>query len=235
MNQDERTFGSITATTLLDVWERGYSHSPLKRGLLLLSLAFPEEPFDLLAQISIGDRDRALIALRQRMFGPLVQSLNACPNCGERFEVELDLRSLPASESTTLLRIEHQTGERLWKFRLPCSGDLLRIQNQTAIGETDAGSKRRNVLAACLVDGEKSAVIAELPKETVDELSRRMAEADPSCSVAFDLSCEHCQRDWGVEFDIVSFLWAEIDGLSRRLMVEVHRLARAYGWGNGRS
>ena len=45
-----------------------------------------------------------------------------------------------------------------------------------------------------------------------------------------DLECSACGRRWQVVLDIESFLWTKFGGLARRLLREVHALARAYGW-----
>ena len=38
------------------------------------------------------------------------------------------------------------------------------------------------------------------------------------------------RRSWAVMFDVVSFFWSEICVQAKRLLREVHTLARAYGW-----
>jgi len=45
-----------------------------------------------------------------------------------------------------------------------------------------------------------------------------------------ELSCPVCRQNWRLSFDIGAFLWAEINSLAKRLLREVHTLARAYGW-----
>jgi hypothetical protein len=64
----------------------------------------------------------------------------------------------------------------------------------------------------------------------VDAVIARMAEADPQADVQLDLSCPACRHRWLAVFDIVSFLWSEIDASARRTLQDVHRLATAYGW-----
>jgi hypothetical protein len=57
-----------------------------------------------------------------------------------------------------------------------------------------------------------------------------MEELDPAASINLSLGCEDCGHHWLADFNIGSLLWDEIDGCARALLVEVHNLARAYGW-----
>ncbi len=57
-----------------------------------------------------------------------------------------------------------------------------------------------------------------------------MAEADPLADARLALSCPACGRPWEAAFDVVAFLWGELDAWARRTFAEVHALASAYGW-----
>jgi hypothetical protein len=57
-----------------------------------------------------------------------------------------------------------------------------------------------------------------------------MAECDPQAEVLLDLACPACDHRWPLLFDATAYLWAEIAVHARRLLREVHLLARAYGW-----
>jgi len=224
--------GAVSSATLLDVWEQGYSCSPVTQGLLLLRLAWPDQTPQALQHLSIGDRDRVLFSLRRQMFGSTIHSLSVCPDCAHALEIEFDLGPLFDADTTTNTRIHHQQGETVWSLRLPNSGDLLELQPtlaQTGV-PVDALTTQRTLLAACLITPEESSLIQELSEEQVSELSAQMAEADPLCDLSLPVECESCQTAWDSPFDIVSFLWTEIDRACRRLMIEVHRLAAAYGW-----
>ena len=54
--------------------------------------------------------------------------------------------------------------------------------------------------------------------------------ADPLTDVRIGLACVKCGHDWAVGFDPAAFLWTELDALARRLLDQVHRLAKAYRW-----
>jgi hypothetical protein len=57
-----------------------------------------------------------------------------------------------------------------------------------------------------------------------------MARADPRAEIQIELSCPACQNRRSIIFDVLSYLWSEIDDWARRLVMEVHTLASAYGW-----
>ena len=72
--------------------------------------------------------------------------------------------------------------------------------------------------------------IQTLPETVITVLAKYMVECDPQAEVQLDLSCPACGYCWKMMFDIVSFFWSEICAQARRLLREVHTLARAYGW-----
>jgi hypothetical protein len=57
-----------------------------------------------------------------------------------------------------------------------------------------------------------------------------MAQADPQADIQLDLSCPACQHHWQAAFDVVAFLWNEIDSWAHRILSDIHVIASAYGW-----
>src|SRR5262245_38380455 len=86
----------LTASELLQVWERGASQSPPRRMLELLAASAPELGAGQLAALPIGERDRRLLRLRQWLFGPNLATVTACPQCGEQLESTLDTAAMIA-------------------------------------------------------------------------------------------------------------------------------------------
>ena len=104
--------------------------------------------------------------------------------------------------------------------RVPCSLDLAAIENFP-----DAESARQALLTRCI-----SGAWRELPDSVLDAVVKRMSETDPQADVRFALECPACEHRWTALFDIVSYLWREIDVWARRVLRDVHTLASAYGW-----
>ena len=92
---------------------------------------------------------------------------------------------------------------------------------------------RRILFERCLIAaklGGESVRAEQLPAQVVDAVAKCLAEADPQADVQLDISCPFCGWNWQASFDIVAFLWTEIEARACRLLQDVHVLARAYGW-----
>jgi hypothetical protein len=61
-------------------------------------------------------------------------------------------------------------------------------------------------------------------------LADDMRQRDPGAEVRMALSCPICGHAWSATFDIVSYLWSEIEDWAQRLLADVCVLATACGW-----
>src|SRR5262249_5905273 len=113
-------------------------------------------------------------------------------------------------------------------FRLPNSSDLAALANFTEIGEARMRLLKRVITR--ITRSEQLVAIESLPEAVVGRLEAGIAGADPQGEVFLDLSCQNCGIQWQALFDIVPFLWTEIDAWAVRLLRDVHSLSRAYGW-----
>jgi hypothetical protein len=219
----------ISAADLLEAWERGRHSSPGERGLLLLALANPEAPGEALATWSVGQRDAALLAMRERIFGPQLKGLASCPQCGEALEMQFAVADILASArpdqpATLCLAME---GCRV-TFRLPNAGDVAALAG--AKGQPEPG---RWLLERCIIEAwreDAPCAVVNLPDKLLEAMTAAMAEADPQAEVELLLRCLMCGNQWLAPFDVVSFLWREIDAWAARVLREVHQLASVYGW-----
>lgn len=213
---------SLSASELLAVWERASGEHPVDRALTLLS-ACSEEPRQELAELSIGRRDARLLEIYQQLFGPMIEAFAQCPQCGERLEYRMPIRELtpPVAETGQPLMLE--TEEKSFQLRLPNSLDL-----RAASECSDSQSARRMLLERCVV--EATVQVDDLPESTVEKIASCLAQADPQAETLIDLTCCACRHSWQVILDIQQFLWVKVSALAKRLLREVHALARAYGW-----
>ena len=213
---------TLSATELLDVWERGLAQQPAERALALLAAARPERTPGELARLSVGRRDAGLLALREQTFGTHIVSIADCPQCGERLELAFESSEIKATadehEQPETLAIE--AGGREVRFRLPDSTDLLAVA-----GQRDVARTRELLLGRCLIDPPD-----DLSPEAVDAVIACMADADPQGDVQLNLTCPSCGHAWQAVFDIAAFFWSEIQAWAHRTLGDVHRLATAYGW-----
>jgi len=229
---------ALSAAELLDVWEWGCAQPAVERALALLAAACPDTPPEVLARLSIGQRDTYLLTLRAWTFGPQLASLATCPNCGERLELTFNVADIQVpSTLPSLAQAEGRAeGEGLTlcvagyeiHFRLPNSLDLAAVTH----GE-ESVSMRQQLLERCLLSvqhhGAERAV-DQLPADVSAAVVAQMTQADPQADVQLALTCPACTYQWHAVFDIVSFFWSEINAWAYRMVRDVHTLASAYGW-----
>ena len=236
---------ALLASELIEIWERGQGQKPARQALLLLSAAYPDAPPQALAQLSVGQRDACLLALREQTFGSRLQSLVYCPACGERLDVQLDVSDLrvtppppslsaPVEGEKEAQALSLQVGGYRLCARLPNGPDLADLSEDERTS-ADPGLARSALLERCLlsIEGENGGSRlspAELPDEVVRQVLERLAEADPQADVTLALDCPVCRHEWQALFDIVTFFWLEIDAWVQRTLRQVHALASAYGW-----
>lgn len=210
------------ASELIAVWEAGRAQGPVERALALLALALPEAGVDRLLDLPVGERDGLLLQLRAAIFGPRLESLVTCPACGERVELTFDSAEIRASAPALPdAAATIDVGGRALRFRLPTSRDLL-----FATQHADPRAGRRALIGRCLIDAAPESIDAAAERALADEIARR----DPQADVRLALECPACGHAWEALFDIVSFLWSEVERWAVRLLHEVHLLASAYGW-----
>lgn len=218
----------LSAHDLLGVWEVGEDQHPLDRALTVLAAACPELTRDELAALSIGRRDARLLALRELTYGPRLEGFVECPRCAEGLEFDVAAKDLRAAEPDAEEALELVAGDLRVRFRLPDSRDLAAI-----LGCRDPAAARDLVVQRCVLEAHSKADQLEdggLPADAVAEISRRMAEHDPQAEVLLDFRCPACDHRWQALFDALTFFWTELAAQARRLLREVHALARAYGW-----
>lgn len=210
----------ISAARLLEAWDRGQAAASVPaRALALLSLADPEaDP----ASLPVGEANARLLELRSRLFGPQVTCVANCPGCGEPLELAFSVGDFLASAVAPPSEVEISAGEESLRFRLPTWVDL------AAIAGTGSWTEPRDTLLQRCLLGEGEREMFSAPVQ--DAVAAAMEEADPLAEMLIEIGCAQCDSQFEARFDIVEYLWAEVEVRSRRLLGEVHALASAYGW-----
>ncbi len=204
---------AISTAMLLDIWEAGAAQPPLVRALALLAPLFPETA---VAELPVGARDALLLLVREWLFGVQMECVAMCPACTTRLEFTLATTALRALAPTTAVQSLDVGGQQL-AVRLPASADLLALPPGPAA--------TRRLIERCLIDAP-----AVLSDEALAAAATAMAAADPLLDLQIELACSDCGHTWAAPFDIAGFVWQELDRWARRLLRDVHTLARAYGW-----
>jgi hypothetical protein len=210
----------------LTVWEDGHRLHPLDRGLLAIRASLSEEEerqayADPVADWPLGCRNRALAQLRTLYFGSRMQGWMACGQCGEKLEFEVNCRAMaemPEPTSGEPITFEGRI------FRVPTSRDLAAIA-----GEQDVEQASLRLLQSCEVEPIANDSTSWSADE-IQEIATKMALADPLAEIALAFECPVCQNSSEEILDLPTFFWAELESRARRLLLEIHTLATAYGW-----
>ncbi len=224
----------LTSEGLLRVWDAGVGRHPVDRALTILAAAYPDVPRERLTALTVGRRDAALLGVREATFGPLLPGAVVCPACGERLELALETTAIragahrPPDEPDEQPEAGFIADGYAIRFRPPDSRDLAAVA-----ACPDPATGRVELARRCLLAIERNGIRCEqddLPEAVIEELARQLQALDPQAEVLLDLSCPACDHRWQATFDVVGFFWSEIAAGARRLLREVHALARAYGW-----
>jgi hypothetical protein len=219
------------AAELLTLWEQGIDLSLLRKTLLLLEVAHPEmEPEDI-AKLSIGARDARLFHLREWMFGSSFRNTIDCPECMKQMEWEMrieDLVMLSQYSEETAGEYNVSSGNYNIRFRLPNSIDI-----SEALSTNVSQSGSEFLLQKCILDikqknGDQKG--RKLPAKLMNNLSAKMSELDPAADIQMNITCPNCAFHWEARFDIMSYLWEEIENWAQRILRDVVLLAKNFGW-----
>jgi hypothetical protein len=205
----------------------------LQRALTLLATAAPGTAPEDWAHSSIGQRDALLLTLREELFGVTLEAVAVCPQCAQQLELSfstLDIRvAAPALPSNDVsLRVATHGYEVL--CRLPNSADLIEIAQHPASAGHSMLLQRCVQEARC---GDHATDPAALPDSVIQAVMDEMAKTDPQADVQVALACPACRHQWSMSFDILTYLWSEIDDWAQRLLRDIHALASVYGWSEG--
>lgn len=217
---------ALSNADFLSLWECGGQLHPLDRALLAIHTAFPEMREESVADWPLGRRNRALVELRSSCFGPALCCWTACPHCGEKIELSMAADVIMPQEKRDQ-QSEQTVAVNGEIFRLPTSRDLSGVVQKMA-HEPDPGAAAVHLLRACRLTEEPAE--KSWSEEELQTIGESMAHADPLAEILLGFECPACLSTCSEALDLPTFLWSEIDALVRRLLLEVHTLAAAYGW-----
>lgn len=198
----------LDETLALALAEQGQQLAPLDRAVLLAA-TLGDVALDAAADLPLDRRDRLLIEARIAAFGSSIGFFARCPSCGEGNEAEFDLRALTAIASTG---VQREVGGKPVRLHAPTSRAVA-----AAAGADDPG----RLVESCAAGGEGL---------DPDAVEVALGEAFPLLDVRFEIGCTACDKPFATRFDIVAWLWREVEALAERAIATVDRLARAYGW-----
>lgn len=232
----------LSAATIVRLWEEGATLRPFERAAALLVLATPELSEEERGTLTIGERDARIMALRALTLGPQLDCFAECPRCRERLQFALPAAemiqagqagSAPSAPSSQ----EHVHSWRAYRvrYRPVTTADLAAVLRSPGSDAGDAEPIGDALLARCLLSVRRNGVSVDvgakpLPNTLVRTLVERLGTADPGAETLLSLACPACTFRWQSVLDVATFFWEELASRARRLLREVHTLARAYGW-----
>lgn len=218
---------ALTASEIIQLWEAACRFHPIDQALSILLLVMPEHNRDELAALPLGQRDSLLLAVRKSTFGETLPGKSHCPQCSETVEFELSCNALHADaiepQSKTLSHNDYSL-----EVRPLNSFDLAAAASATTLQQA-----RDLLLHGCVTEARyqnKTIELETLPQEIEDSITETALATDPQAEMLLELNCPACQHQWQNMLDIGHILWLEISTRAQRQLMEVHLLARAYGW-----
>ncbi|MBW4700978.1 hypothetical protein [Micromonospora sp. RL09-050-HVF-A] len=211
----------LTEVALVDAWDSALGRPAPVRGLLLLGRADAD-------RLPVGEVTALLLAAAGDWTGGRVAATVDCRACPEHLEVALSVADLLAAAPDRT-----DADRAAGPFTLTWRGHLLSLRLPTTVDLAgaaragDAAAAERWLFDACLLDATPP--LAD-PSAALPAVSEAMAERDPLGVVAVTLTCPGCGGSTEALLDVPAWAWQAADTRVRRLLDEVHRLARAYGW-----
>jgi hypothetical protein len=218
---------ALTGSEIIGLWESVYCFHPIDRVLAILQVVMPEQGRDALADLPLGRRDGLLLAVRRSTFGDSLAGKSHCPHCGEAMEFILSCSALCADTKEPQHKTVRSDGYEL-KVRPLNSFDLA-----AAAGEASLQEAKDQLMQRCVVETRYQGATMnplDLPEEIIAGISETALAVDPQAEILLDLNCSGCGKHSKRLLDIGHILWLEISTKAKRLLMEVHLLARAYGW-----
>ncbi len=196
--------------------------------------------------LSIGDRERFLIALYRANFGEQLDAVAQCPAnaCGETVEFELATECLLAPHEKAIepadgaipppltreVALDTERGTWQVRFRVPNGSDQ-ELAARAALSDTAKAADL--VLERCVAEvidaNGQPLTVDDWRPQLREPLSATFSELDAQANMSYALRCPVCDAGFAAVVDAGTFLLREL--ASRHgIFAEVDQLARAYHW-----
>lgn len=177
---------------------------------------------------TLDRRLRALAGIARATFGNSLAWQARCPACREPMELELGLAPLlTTADDSGAIECAPRPGTRL-SLRLPTGLDQ-QSWRELAVPHGELSL----AMARSLVEGLDGGVPDpgwRMPEEWLDAVEAELAARDPLNMLEAGARCPSCDTASAIELDLEAVILELLAREQRRVMEEVHRLARAYHW-----
>jgi hypothetical protein len=215
----------LAADRVLSTWERAAAGRGHERALALLAHDGQGDG----SELPLGLRDARLLLIFGAVRGSNLDALADCPECGTTLELQLAIADLVDGYPDRHGRVgrhDVDLGTAAVRVRCPTTGDLV-----AAAGAGDADAARDMLVERCVTAVRRPAAPARaLDDDELRRLGEHLERLDPLVDVRIEISCDECHTHWPALLDVPGMVWAQIEGLARRLLRDVDALATRYGW-----
>lgn len=210
---------ALTGERLLIAWERGRENAEPWRALQLLETALPDETPSSLAAQPLARRNALLFELHRISFQDHLDGFTICRRCGAQLEFSISTWQL---EEQLQIPGEEAWEEEAhtWRMRPATTADLI-----AALEAGDDAGAQATLLTRTVTRSDAEEFDSPQPG-WLARFERLNASAEIRC--AFECNC--CGAAEVLDLDIERYLWREVSVAARRLLAEVHTIARAHGW-----
>jgi hypothetical protein len=211
----------------------GTSSASATTGLLQRSIrrvgSVSEVHQDLAHELLIGDREFAVMKLREMTWGPNVTAVLRCPNeeCAKPLEISLSLEQMavePRPGSSRYFRFSGSAGvpEDI-QYRLPNGSD-----QEAVAGIKDGATAVMTLLARCT--GLEPSIIEMIPAATRNQIEEEIERLAPQAEAELEATCPECGRLFSSQISWPEVCLDEMQHNSATIEREVHFLALHYHW-----
>lgn len=209
---DEQSIASVDTATAISLLDRLLVRAPGSAAETLKA-----------SELTASDRDRLLVAVYERTYGPRIESTARCTLCGNLFDLAFTIENLLAALNTAASSASAEP-QPDGTFRLP-NGLCFRLptgEDELAVAGLPPEEAEHALLNRCVIE----------PKEAIDfgAVQEAMEEVAPVLNLDLDAQCPECGGRQSVHFDVQFYLLRALEQERRKIAREVHRLAVAYGW-----
>lgn len=210
-------------SSILNIWDSCVDKNQAFKGVALASLALNEKNHSNISDWSIEKRDVALFHVRKTLFGNKFSNIAHCPQCNQTVEWDLYLQQMGIPNLIDIpdnLEIPIKIADYNLMVRLPNSNDLFSNNKDKIIENCILNFKEYN----------EQLIDQKIPDILVNQISSKYDEICKASNITYHLNCVECEHKWQVIFDIVAYLWKEIDQWAKSFLGQIYMLAKTFGW-----
>ena len=189
----------------------------LDAELTILRTAFPELSPERMLEWTIGEKTRALLITRANTFGHEIDGQFSCTQCHEQLSVSMNISALLSVAQPKEQRFDLLIEDESIPCRLPTVKHLIHSIKSDDMME---------IAKLCVAQSDS----AQLDKSILPALIHEFETRDPLIKTSIKSDCLGCQHTDRYQFSIGHYFLQEMMIFSQRITMDVHTLARFYGW-----